>query len=308
MGPDHSQLEIYEESKHGVMFHAQEQLLNLDAPPKTLTTRDMFVPTCATCHMSGLNGQKVTHDPSERLSYYLADAITKPRPNYDRAQAEMKEICAQCHTQPLVDRVYAEAEKVVATTNEKVQAATDIMTALRKDGVLDRRAVHAADRLRLLRPLALLRPDVQARRVHGRRRLRPVARQLPDARAHRGAPAQAEELRRRMAEPRRAAGVTITSSGSRRSSLVNFAGLIARHLSGALGEPVPPRGRVHPAYFLARRAAVLLAASCRFGAASAGGVARRRAPGRLAGASRSAWPAWSCISTAASSTSARSRA
>jgi hydroxylamine dehydrogenase len=136
LGPDHSQIEIYEESKHGVMFAAQERQLNLEAPPKTLTTRDMFVPTCATCHMSGLNGQKVTHDPSERLSYYLADPITKPRPNHDRGQAAMKQICVQCHTPPLVDRVYAEAEKVVATTNERVQAATDIMTALRKDGVL----------------------------------------------------------------------------------------------------------------------------------------------------------------------------
>jgi hydroxylamine dehydrogenase len=136
LGPDHSQLEIYEESKHGVMFHAQEKLLNLEAPPKTLTTRDMFVPTCATCHMSGINGQKVTHDPSERLSYYLADPITKPRPNHDRGEAAMKQICVQCHTPPLVDRVYAEAERVVTTTNERVQAATDIMTGLRKDGLL----------------------------------------------------------------------------------------------------------------------------------------------------------------------------
>ena len=31
MGPDHSQIEIYEESKHGVMFAAQERLLNLNA-------------------------------------------------------------------------------------------------------------------------------------------------------------------------------------------------------------------------------------------------------------------------------------
>src|SRR6478672_8808899 len=54
MGPDHSQLEIYDESKHGIMFHAQEKLLNLEAAPKSLTTRDMFVPTCATCHMSGI--------------------------------------------------------------------------------------------------------------------------------------------------------------------------------------------------------------------------------------------------------------
>ena len=136
LGPDHSQLEIYEESKHGVMFHAQERLLKLDAPPKSLTTRDMFVPTCATCHMSGINGQKVTHDPSERLSYYLADPITKPRPNHDRGQAAMKQICTQCHAPALIDRVYAEAEKVVATTNQRVQTASDIMTSLRKDGVL----------------------------------------------------------------------------------------------------------------------------------------------------------------------------
>src|SRR5262245_8078573 len=136
LGPDHSQLEIYEESKHGVMFHAQEKLLRLDAPPKTLSTRDMFVPTCATCHMSGINGQKLTHDPSERLSYYLVDPITKPRPNHDRAQLAMKQLCLQCHTPPLVERVYGEAERVVASTNERVQAAMDIVTALRRGGVL----------------------------------------------------------------------------------------------------------------------------------------------------------------------------
>jgi len=73
LGPDHSQIEIYEESKHGVMFRAQEHLLRLDAPAQTLSTRDMWIPTCATCHMSGLNGQKLTHDPSDRLSYYVAD-------------------------------------------------------------------------------------------------------------------------------------------------------------------------------------------------------------------------------------------
>ena len=136
LGPDHSQLEIYEESKHGVLFQAQHRLLNLSVSSKKLTTRDMFVPTCATCHMSGINGQKVTHDPSERLSYYLADPITKPRPNHDRGQAAMKQICTQCHAPALIDRVYAEAEKVVATTNQRVQTASDIMTSLRKDGVL----------------------------------------------------------------------------------------------------------------------------------------------------------------------------
>ena len=136
MGPDHSQIEIYEESKHGVMFQAQERQLNLDAPPKTLTTRDMFVPTCATCHMSGINGLGVTHDPSERLSYYLASEISQKRPNYAAAQAKMKQVCTQCHTPATIDRVYAQAEQVVQNTNQRVQQAKDLMTSLRKDGTL----------------------------------------------------------------------------------------------------------------------------------------------------------------------------
>ncbi len=136
MGPDHSQIEIYNESKHGVMFAAQRNLLNLRADPRTLTTRDMFVPTCATCHMSGINGLKVTHNPSDRLGWYLADAVTTRRPNYLQAQINMKQVCTQCHTQALVDRVYAQAEQVVASTNAKVLAAKAIIDGLHKDGIL----------------------------------------------------------------------------------------------------------------------------------------------------------------------------
>ncbi len=136
LGPDHSQIEIYEESKHGVMFASQEKLLNLSVAPKDLTTRDMFVPTCATCHMSGINGLGVTHDPSERLSYYLANAISEKRPNYAAAQAKMKQVCAQCHTAAVIDPVYQRAEAVVTATNEKVTAAKEVIDGLRKDGVL----------------------------------------------------------------------------------------------------------------------------------------------------------------------------
>ena len=136
MGPDHSQIEIYSESKHGIMFAAQRSLLNLKADPRALTTRDMFVPTCATCHMSGINGLKVTHNPSDRLSWYLADQVSTHRPNYLQAQINMKQVCTQCHTQARVDRVYTQAELVIGNTNAKVLAAKDIVDGLRKDGSL----------------------------------------------------------------------------------------------------------------------------------------------------------------------------
>ena len=82
------------------MFAAQKDQMNLKAPPDSLTTKEMFVPTCATCHMSGINGTGVTHDPSERLSYNLFAEVTTRRPDADRAEARMKTICLQCHTPP----------------------------------------------------------------------------------------------------------------------------------------------------------------------------------------------------------------
>lgn len=136
MGPDHSQIEIYHESKHGVLFNAQKDMLDLAADPKSLTTKDMFVPTCATCHMSGLNGLKVTHDTTDRLSYWLFAPVSDKRPHYDRAQAEMKETCLQCHTQPTVDEYYHEAEDVLVAVNERVKEAQTIMEELKAEGLL----------------------------------------------------------------------------------------------------------------------------------------------------------------------------
>jgi len=136
MGPDHSQIEIYEESKHGVLYNSQGALMNLARTPRQLTTHDMWIPTCATCHMSGINGNKVTHDTSERLSYYLADPITKKRPNYLFAQNNMKQICSQCHTKPIIDRVYQQAEQVVNITNDRVAEAKALVDSLRTEGVL----------------------------------------------------------------------------------------------------------------------------------------------------------------------------
>ncbi len=136
MGPDHSQIEIYTESKHGVLFNAQKASFDLSADPKTLSTRDMSVPTCATCHMSGLEGMKVTHDTTDRLSYFLYAAVSKKRPNFAKGQEEMKEVCLKCHTQGPIDRYYKEAEEVLVHVNEMVLEAQAIMKSLRDDGLL----------------------------------------------------------------------------------------------------------------------------------------------------------------------------
>ncbi len=136
MGPDHSQLEIYSESKHGVLFHAQKATFRLDAAPKHLTTKDMPLPTCATCHMSGIDGLKVTHDTTERLSWFLYAAVSKKRQHYARGQTEMKETCLKCHSKGPIDRWYEEAEVVVEATNQKVKRIMELEKGLREAGLL----------------------------------------------------------------------------------------------------------------------------------------------------------------------------
>ena len=136
MGPDHSQIEIYNESKHGALFKAGRSRFDLSADPKSLTTEDMPVPTCATCHMSGLEGLKVSHDVTERLSWYLFAPISAKRPDYERRQNEMKEVCLKCHTKRHVDAFYEGAESVVLATNTKVRAMQDLMVGLRRDGLV----------------------------------------------------------------------------------------------------------------------------------------------------------------------------
>jgi hydroxylamine dehydrogenase len=178
MGPDHSQIEIYDESKHGALFVAQHATMNLNADPKKLTTADMSVPTCATCHMSGLEGLGMTHDPTERLSWYLFAPVSTKRANYERAQAAMKDVCTKCHARSTIDDFYANAEQVVLATNEKVQAVTAVMDGLRRGRHHLDRALHGTDRLRRVRRVALLRSHREARSLHGGRRLRAVARKL----------------------------------------------------------------------------------------------------------------------------------
>jgi hypothetical protein len=136
MGPDHSQIEIYHESKHGVLFNAQRGTMHLDVPAAKLTTRDMPVPTCATCHMSGLEGQGVTHDTSERLSWYLFAEVSQKRPAYIQAQSHMKEICLKCHTRGRIDAFYTAAETQIGQTNELVSQAKAIMDQLHASGRL----------------------------------------------------------------------------------------------------------------------------------------------------------------------------
>ncbi len=136
MGPDHPQVEIYEESAHGVMYATQGEKWNWSQRPGRLTTKDMPAPTCATCHMSGFGSQGTTHDVGMRLSKFLFDAVSKDRPNSVEGREAMKQICANCHSRPYIDTQYELADSVTAFVNSKVKEAQNIIEELVKDGII----------------------------------------------------------------------------------------------------------------------------------------------------------------------------
>jgi hypothetical protein len=81
-------------------------------------------------------GGGVTHDVTERLSWWLFAAESDRRPTYLQGQAAMQGICNTCHASSNTDAFYAAAEAVVADTNVKVAEATALVDALRAEGLL----------------------------------------------------------------------------------------------------------------------------------------------------------------------------
>jgi hypothetical protein len=82
MGPDHPQIEIYNESKHGIAFYANRARMALEKDGEWILGRDYAAaPTCATCHMSGfvtptgvVHGN--SHDVGERISWTLRPIVS----------------------------------------------------------------------------------------------------------------------------------------------------------------------------------------------------------------------------------------
>lgn len=132
MGPDHPQIEIYNESKHGVAFRANIDKMNMDSPKWIVGEDYSAAPTCATCHMSATKDQPVTHDVGMRISWNNRPAISV-RPevadaklglpgkdvSWEVRRANMQNVCINCHNQNYVDAFYIQYDSIIDLYHEK---------------------------------------------------------------------------------------------------------------------------------------------------------------------------------------------
>lgn len=132
MGPDHPQLEIYNESKHGVAYRANREKMNLDSPKWVVGEDYWAAPTCATCHMSATPDQDVTHDVGMRISWNNRPVISirpevsdakmgLPGANvkWQERRENMVGVCLQCHNRGWVDSFYTQYDGLIDLYNEK---------------------------------------------------------------------------------------------------------------------------------------------------------------------------------------------
>ena len=132
MGPDHPQIEIYNESKHGIAFRAHRDKMNLGNAKWVVGEDYSAAPTCATCHMSATKKQPVTHDVGMRISWNNRPAVSV-RPEVSDAKLglpgadikwqtrreNMVDVCLSCHNTNFIEGFYLQYDSLIELYHEK---------------------------------------------------------------------------------------------------------------------------------------------------------------------------------------------
>jgi len=147
LGPDHPDIEIYNNSKHGHIYNSDSQDWKWDSPPDAWEPGDYRAPTCATCHMSGIGELNVTHNVSERLFWNLWAKESKVRNSDDvmspllgngpAGRAKMEKVCSNCHSSQHTKNYFTQGDKAVRLYNEGYYApATKMLKELKEKKLL----------------------------------------------------------------------------------------------------------------------------------------------------------------------------
>jgi len=159
MGPDHPQIEIFNESKHGIAFRNKLSEMNLDHPDWVVGKDYSAAPTCATCHMSryatAAGVQEPNHDVGLRISWTLRPPISRLTTSHtatidstgntvesavrwDRKRNDMKGVCAACHSKSHIEGFYTQYDGLVMLYNKKfAEPGTRLMKHIAAKGYLD---------------------------------------------------------------------------------------------------------------------------------------------------------------------------
>ncbi len=144
MGPDHEQIDMWEKSKHGVVYTTEKERAGGD-PSRA--------PTCVTCHMPEMEkgaGQPLTHDVSTNLTIGTVaqgarlPGVALPVPmrtilqsDFDTQRNKMVILCGDCHARAFARRNLEGADAIKADVDALLWDPVMRIRGLWWDGLLD---------------------------------------------------------------------------------------------------------------------------------------------------------------------------
>jgi len=137
LGPDHPQMEIWEESKHGKRYLSEGDSWTWDSAADEWEPGDYSAPTCAVCHMSGIGALKTSHDVSQRLSWEAERPLSVRTENWKAKRQDMQSVCLNCHGKGWVEAFYAQYDEAIKLYNEEYyKPAKRMMDELYEKGLI----------------------------------------------------------------------------------------------------------------------------------------------------------------------------
>ncbi len=132
LGPDHPQYEVYQESKHGIAYNANQDAMNLESSKWIVGEDYTAAPTCATCHMSATKTQDISHNIGLRIKWNNRPPISKLSHETDKKwnlssasitadtrREKMIDVCLSCHQQTFADNFFVQYEGLLDLYTDK---------------------------------------------------------------------------------------------------------------------------------------------------------------------------------------------
>jgi len=140
LGPDHPDIEIYLESKHGQIFLTDGEDWEWESAPGTWQPGDYRAPTCAVCHMSGIGELETTHNVNDRLKWDLMHkkSVIRSGARGDGVKGDklMRKVCINCHGDSHIDNTRQTLDSAVALYNTYWAEAVKMKKVLAEKGLL----------------------------------------------------------------------------------------------------------------------------------------------------------------------------
>ncbi len=108
MGPDHPQWEMWQTSRHGVLFEALGETAG---------------PTCQRCHMP-----QGSHDVSFGIT--MTPGMVQPAELFAQRRQEMVELCTQCHAKTFAERELQSGDAILEQSRAMIQEAAAVIRDL----------------------------------------------------------------------------------------------------------------------------------------------------------------------------------